>query len=167
MSILTEAVARMLLAPALMAAAAILIKSYADVGDGFSAGVVVSLAIAVQYLVLGARRTEREMPLLRHAPRLAVLGLLIALASGFFPLLGGEAIFSHEPAPGTEPIHIGTLELMTPVVFDIGVFLLVAGGLIALIHHLAEPPEANAAEVAVPDANAAEPMATETEKPRR
>lgn len=141
MSILTQAVARILVAPALMAAAAILIKSYGDIGDGFSAGVVVSLVIAVQYLVFGARRTERELPFLRHAPRVTVAGILIALASGFFPLLGGEAMFSHQPPPGEEPIHIGTLELMTPVLFDIGVFLLVAGGLTALIHHLAEPPE--------------------------
>lgn len=143
MSILTEAVARMLLAPALMAAAAILIKSYADVGDGFSAGVVVSLVIAVQYLVFGAERTEREMPLLRHAPRVTVAGILIALASGFFPLAAGRPIFSHEPAPGEPPIHIGTLELMTPVLFDVGVFLLVSGGFIALIHHLAQPPESS------------------------
>lgn len=141
MSILTQAVARILLAPALMAAAAILIKSYADIGDGFSAGVVVSLVVAVQYLVFGARRTEREMPLLRHAPRVTVAGILISLASGFFPLVTGGPIFSHQPPPGETPIHIGTLELMTPVLFDVGVFLLVAGGLIALIHHLAEPPE--------------------------
>lgn len=141
MSILTQAVARILLAPALMVAAAILIKSYADIGDGFSAGVIVSLAVAVQYLVFGIRRTEQEMPLLRHAPRVTVVGILVALASGFFPLLTGGAIFSHQPTPGEEPIHIGTLELMTPVLFDIGVFLLVAGGLIGLIHHLAAPPE--------------------------
>lgn len=142
MSVLTQAVARILVGPALMAAAAILIKGYGDIGDGFSAGVVVSLVVAVQYLVFGARRTEHELPLLRYAPRVTVAGILIALASGFFPLITGNAIFSHQPAPGQSPIHIGTLELMTPVLFDVGVFMLVAGGLIALIHHLAEPPEA-------------------------
>ena len=141
MSILTEAVARLLLAPALMAAAAMLVKGYVDIGDGFSAGVVVSLAVAVQYLALGAERTEREIPLLRHAPRVAVAGILIALAAGFFPLLAGDSPFSHEPPPGEKPIHVGTLELMTPVLFDVGVFLLVAGSLIALLHLLAAPPE--------------------------
>lgn len=150
MSILTQAVARILLAPALMAAAAILIKSYGDVGDGFSAGVVVSLVIAVQYLVFGARRTEQEMPFLRHAPRITIAGIMVALVSGFFPLFTGDAVFSHQPAPGEHPIHIGTLELMTPVLFDIGVFMLVAGGFIALIHHLAEPPEPDAGDSAGP-----------------
>jgi multicomponent Na+:H+ antiporter subunit B len=145
-SILTEAVARLLLAPALMVAAAMLVKGYVDIGDGFSAGVVVSLAVAVQYLVLGRGRTEEEIPLLRHAPRVAVAGILVALVAGFFPLVSGEAVFSHEPGPGVEPVHFGTLELMTPVLFDIGVFLLVSGALIALIHHLAEPPDQETGE---------------------
>lgn len=141
MTVLTEAIARLLLAPSLMVAAAILVKGYADVGDGFSAAVVVALAVACQYLALGAARAEEELPLLRHAPQVAIAGLLIALASGFFPLLFGRPIFSHEPAPGDRVIHVGRLELMTPVLFDLGVFLLVAGALIALIHHLAWPPE--------------------------
>lgn len=141
MTILTESVARLLLAPSLMVAAAILVKGYADVGDGFSAAVIVALAVALQYLALGAARAEEELPLLRHAPRVAIAGILIALASGFFPLLFGRAIFSHEPGPGESVIHIGRLELITPVAFDVGVFLLVAGALISLIHHLAQPPE--------------------------
>lgn len=141
MTPLTETVARLLLAPALMVAFAILVKGYVDVGDGFSAAVVVVLAVALQYLVLGAQRAEAEIPLLRHAPRIAVAGLLIALAAGFFPLLFGDPLFSHEPGVGERPVRVGRLELMTPVLFDVGVFLLVAGALIALVHHLAQPPE--------------------------
>lgn len=144
MTILTEAVARLLLAPSLMVAAAILVKGYVDVGDGFAAAVVVALAVACQYLALGARRAEEELPLLRFAPRAAIAGLLIALASGFFSVLLGRAPFTHEPAVGARPIHIGRLELMTAVSFDVGVFLLVGGALIALVHHLAEPPELEA-----------------------
>jgi hypothetical protein len=34
---------------------------------------------------------------------------------------------THAPLPGTPVIHLGTLELLTAVVFDVGVFLLVAG----------------------------------------
>lgn len=141
MSVLTEAVARLLLAPALMVAAAFLVKGYVDVGDGFSAGVIVALAVACQYLALGAQRTEEEIPLLRHAPRFAVAGILIALASGFYPVLSGEAPFTHDPAPGERPIRIGRLELMTAVLFDVGVFLLVTGALLSLLHLLAQPPE--------------------------
>lgn len=145
-SILTEAVARLLLAPSLMVAAAILVKGYVDVGDGFSAAVIVTLAVALQYLTIGARRVEEEIPLLRFAPQTAVAGILIALGSGFFGLLFGDPVFTHAPAVGVRPIHIGTLELMTPVLFDVGVFLLVAGALISLVHHLAQPPEEDDAE---------------------
>lgn len=140
MSILSEAVTRLLLAPALMVAAATLVKGYVDIGDGFSAGVIVGLAVAVQYQVMGSRRIEAEIPLLRHARVVAVAGALVALFAGFFPLFTGEAIFSHEPAPGVSPVLIGTLELMTPVLFDFGIFLIVSGSLIALIHYLAAPP---------------------------
>lgn len=140
-TVLTEAIARLLLAPSLMVAAAILVKGYVDVGDGFAAAVVVSLAVALQYLALGATRAEEELPLLRFAPKTAIAGLLIALFSGFFSVMSGGAPFSHEPAVGERVVRIGRLELMTAVSFDVGVFLLVAGALIALIHHLAEPPE--------------------------
>jgi hypothetical protein len=34
-------------------------------------------------------------------------------------------------------IHIGTLELITAMAFDVGVFLLVVGSLSMLVHHLA------------------------------
>jgi multisubunit Na+/H+ antiporter MnhB subunit len=69
-------------------------------------------------------------------------GLLLALAVGFLPLLSGQPIFTHWPGPGVHPTRIGTLEMLTAVVFDIGVFLLVVGVLVILVHQLAddEPP---------------------------
>ena len=44
----TRVVARMLLAPILVVALAILVKGFVDVGDGFSAGVVAALGILLQ-----------------------------------------------------------------------------------------------------------------------
>ena len=75
--------------------------------------------------------------MLRHAPKLAVGGLLLALASGFFPLLWGEPLVSHRPSPGEHVVTIGALELFTPLVLDIGVFLLVVGVLTVLLHQMA------------------------------
>jgi hypothetical protein len=37
-----------------------------------------------------------------------------------------------------EPTKIGTLEVLTAVAFDIGVFLLVVGVLVVLVHQLAD-----------------------------
>jgi multisubunit Na+/H+ antiporter MnhB subunit len=137
-----RAVARVLLPPSVVVAAAIIVKGYSDVGDGFSAGVIVALAVSLQYLALGRRGAEATLPLLRRAPATAVAGLLLALAVGFFPVLRGRPLFSHLPPPGAHPITIGTLELTTAVLFDVGVFLLVVGVLGVLVHQLAGPGEA-------------------------
>jgi multicomponent Na+:H+ antiporter subunit B len=136
-TIAVRAIARLVLAPSAVVAAAIMVKGYSDVGDGFSAGVIVALAVSLQYVARGARETEAALPLLRLAPIVAVMGLLLALAVGFYPLLGGQPIFTHWPPPGTSPPRIGTLEVLTAVVFDIGVFLLVVGVLVVLVHLLA------------------------------
>jgi multisubunit Na+/H+ antiporter MnhB subunit len=136
-STVLDVVAPRLLGPAVMVASAIIVKGYTDVGDGFSAGVIVALAIALRYITFGTERAERSLPILRRAPVVAVCGLLIALADGFLPVLAGDPPFTHRPGPGEEVVKIGTLELISAVVFDIGVFLLVCGALVTLVHQLA------------------------------
>ena len=137
MSVVVEVVAPRLLGPAVMFAAAIIVKGYTDVGDGFSAGVVVALALAVRYVTWGTERTERSLPILRHAPAIAAFGLLAALAVGFFGIVAGDPPFTHRPGPGEDVVKLGTLELITAVAFDLGLFLLVTASLVVLIHHLA------------------------------
>lgn len=132
-------VARQLPGPSLMVAASLIVKGYAEVGDGFAAGVIVALAIALTYIAVGAEGAEAALPMLRHTPKLAVGGLLLALASGFFPLALGQPPVTHRPGPGEHVTKIGALELFTPLLFDIGVFLLVVGVLTMLLHHLARP----------------------------
>lgn len=137
MSPILSVIAPRLLGPALMVGLAVIIKGYADVGDGFSAAVIVTLAVSLRYVTLGWERAERSLPVLRHAPVVAIAGLLIALAVGFFPMLQGNPPFTHVPGIGEPVTKIGTLELITPVAFDLGLFLLVTGSLIVLVHHLA------------------------------
>ena len=139
-TVLTRMVARLLLVPVLMVAAAILIKGYVDVGDGFAAGVIAALGVLLQYLAFGRAAVERVLPV-RHAPKLAIGGLLVALAVAFIPVLGGQAPLQHAPAPEAEVIHLGTLELLTAVAFDAGVFALVLGMVVATIHLIASTVE--------------------------
>jgi multisubunit Na+/H+ antiporter MnhB subunit len=142
-NVIIEVIGPRLLGPSLMVAAAIIVKGYTDVGDGFSAGVIVALAVAIRYVALGTERSERTLPVLRHTPVVAAAGLLIVLATGFFPVLLGKPPLSHVPGPGEDVTKIGTLELITPVLFDLGLFVLVAGVLIVLIHQLAILVEAD------------------------
>ena len=142
MSTVIDVVAPRLLGPAVMVAAAIIVKGYSDVGDGFSAGVIVALAIALRYVTFGSERTERSLRVLAHAPGVAACGLLLALAVGFLPVAAGDPPFTHRPVPGVEVVKVGTLELISAVAFDVGVFLLVCGVLVTLVHHLARLVEA-------------------------
>jgi multisubunit Na+/H+ antiporter MnhB subunit len=136
-TVIVQKVARGLLGPAVIVAAALIVRSYTDIGDGFSAGVVVALAVGLQYIALGPERAEAELPVLRHAPVAIVAGLLLSLAVGFLPVAAGEPPFTNHPHAGSHAVTVGTLELITAVAFDVGVFLLVAGVLVVLLHQIA------------------------------
>jgi multicomponent Na+:H+ antiporter subunit B len=140
-SAIVRVVAWLLLGPSGVVAAGLIVKGYAEVGDGFGAGVIVSLAIALSYLAVGIAGTETDVPMLRHAPAIAIGGMLLALGSGFFPVVLGEPPVTHRPRPGEHVVKIGTLELFTPLIFDVGIFLLVVGVLTVLLHQLAHPEE--------------------------
>jgi multisubunit Na+/H+ antiporter MnhB subunit len=129
---LTRTVAKLLFLPSLMIAVATLVKGYADVGDGFTAGVIAGLAVLLQVIVLGRDEVERMLPL-RWAPRLAFAGIALALLDALAPLAFGQPVMTHLPPANVKPIHLGSLELLTAVVFDIGVFLLVFGFSVAAI----------------------------------
>lgn len=139
--VIATVVARLLLAPSIMVAFALIVKGYAEVGDGFAAGVLVGLAISLRYVAMGPDDTERGMPGLRHAPRVMIGGLLIVLCSCFFPLLRGEPPVSHLPAPGDHVVTVGALEVFTPFALDIGIFLLVVGGITVLMHQFSRPQD--------------------------
>jgi multisubunit Na+/H+ antiporter MnhB subunit len=137
MTIMTRAIARMLLLPIFMVATAILVKGYAEVGDGFGAGIIATLGILLQYTALGSDEA-RTLPPVRVAPALGLTGLVIALLVAFVPVLRGDAIMTHSPPPGAAVIHLGTVEILTAVAFDIGVFLLVFGFAVGTIDLIAQ-----------------------------
>ncbi len=141
--VIVRGVARLLLTPSIAVAAALLVKGSAEVGDGFSAGMIISLTISLQYVAMGTSATERTLPLLRFSPALVLGGLLLALATAFFPLAWGEPPLSHKPGPGESVPTVGTLELFTPLAFDVAILLLVVGVLTTILHQFAntEPEE--------------------------
>ncbi len=139
-SVLTQTLARLLLAPILVVAVAVLVKGYADVGDGFAAGVIAALGILLQYVAFGRAEAERLLPI-RLVPAGAFAGLIGALAVAFWPALRGDALLEHLPPAGAEVTHLGTLELLTAVLFDVAVFLLVLGAVVGIIHAIARVAE--------------------------
>jgi multisubunit Na+/H+ antiporter MnhB subunit len=123
---MTQIVCRVLFVPTLMVAFATLIKGYADPGDGFAAGVIAALAFLMQFVAFGERQVRHALHT-QFAPYVAQAGLALALLVTFVPVLWGEPPLTHYPPPGAPVVHLGTLELLSAVAFDIGVFMLVVG----------------------------------------
>jgi multisubunit Na+/H+ antiporter MnhB subunit len=139
---MTRVVARLLLAPTLITAVAILVKGYVQIGDGFSAGAVAALGILMQYLAFGREEVERTLPV-KGIGKLPYLGLLIGLTIAIVPLFLGDPLLTQYPPPGADVIYLGTLELITAVAFDLGIFLVVLGygtGIISLVSRLIDDP---------------------------
>ena len=140
MTVMTRALARLLLPVTMMVAAAILIKGYADVGDGFSAGIIASLGVLLQYVSYGPA-LPGKLAVVRHAPTIALVGLAISLAVTFLPVFFGKPVLTHWPPSGEHVIHIGSVELISAVAFDIGVFLVVFGFTVGVIDLIARTIE--------------------------
>lgn len=135
-TILTQTVARLLVAPTFAVAAAILVKGYADVGDGFSAGAIAALGLLLQYVALGSDEVEERLPVRFVAP-LTFAGLLGALVVAAVPLALGDPILTHRPLPGGDVVELGTLELVSAVAFDVAIFVLVLGAAAGIIRTIA------------------------------
>ncbi|MFN8678427.1 MAG: MnhB domain-containing protein [Thermomicrobiales bacterium] len=123
---MTQRISRLLFAPTLMVAFAVLIKGYVGAGDGFAAGIIAGMAFAMQFVAFGERNVRRSLHT-RYAPVVAMCGLALALACTFLPVLRGLPLLTHWPPPDAKVLHFGTVEILTAVAFDVGVFLLVVG----------------------------------------
>jgi len=121
-----QSAARILLVPGWVIAIAMTLKGYVDIGDGFSGGVIAALVMLLQGLAFGADELERIW-IVRYSSVLSFVGLALALGTAFTPLLFGEPLFTHWPPMNESAVHFGVLEIITPVLFDIGVFLVVYG----------------------------------------
>lgn len=124
--VLTRYVAALLLGPIAVVALAVLVKGYSGPGDGFSAGAIAALGLALQYVVFGKDEVLRWLPVNLIRPA-AFMALLVALAVTAVPVALGDPLLTHYPAPGDDVIHVGKLELITAVAYDTAIFVLVLG----------------------------------------
>lgn len=133
---LTVLVSRLVTAPILMYAAATLVRGYSGVGDGFAAGLIAALAVLLQYPALSPAAARRLLPVDR-ARAVARVGLLGAIVLAIAPLAWGDPPLTHQPRPGTEPGHIGSIELTTAFAFDVAICVLVVGVVVTIFDALA------------------------------
>lgn len=134
-SLILRTATRLLFTLLLLFSIFILLRGHNEPGGGFIAGLVTGGAFvlyAMAYDVDTARRALRIEPL-----ALIGLGLLLAAGSGFLPLFSGEPFLTGKWISldwlDAEPIKLGS-----PVIFDIGVYLVVVGASLTIILTLAE-----------------------------
>jgi multicomponent Na+:H+ antiporter subunit B len=137
-SLILMTTARYLLPLMLLFSVYLLLRGHDGPGGGFIGGLVASIAFslyALAYDVAQARRTLRVDPHLLIAG-----GLLAALASGMFSLVFRKPFLTGLWA-GRELPALG--KVGTPLLFDMGVYLVVIGVVLIIIFELAEAPEDN------------------------
>jgi len=125
-SLIFSTVSRLLVGLMLLFSLFLLWRGHNEPGGGFIGGLVAAAALIVHGLAEGPEVMRR---LLRFDPRsLVLVGLLSALLAGILPLLTGKSFLT-----GLW-IFIGAtatdkgLAIGTPLLFDIGVYLVVVGG---------------------------------------
>jgi multicomponent K+:H+ antiporter subunit A len=124
-------IARLLLPLAVLVSIYLFLRGHNQPGGGFIAGLVLALALILQYVANGRQWVEQR---LRTDFRAWVgVGLLIAGAAGIGSWLLGAPFLTSTYAYWTVPV-LGAIPLASAVVFDLGVYLTVVGAtMIALV----------------------------------
>lgn len=134
-SLILRTAASFLLPLLLVFSVFLLLRGHNLPGGGFIGGLVASSAFVV-YLFAFDSGAARE--LLRVDPRTLVgTGLMLAGLSGVPAVFLGQAFFTGQWLMLDLPV-LGELKLSTPLVFDIGVYLVVLGSVMAIVISLAE-----------------------------
>lgn len=132
-SIILSTAIRLLLPLLLIFSVFLLLRGHNEPGGGFVGGLVASAAIVLYALAEGVVKARR---LLKIDPQILIGGgVLLSLLSGTLPLLFGQPFLTGFWLPWPLPVlgHVGT-----PLVFDVGVYLLVAGMALLIVLSLME-----------------------------
>lgn len=133
-SIIFSAAARLLFWAMLTASLVILWRGHNEPGGGFVGGLVAAMAFAVVALsgsVDAARRLLRV-----HPVALAGLGVVLAVLSGLPGMAVGAGFLAHQWL-----IFGNGFKLGTTLIFDVGVYCTVMGGMLCLIFRLYDDKE--------------------------
>ena len=125
---------RLLLPLAVLVSVYFFLRGHNAPGGGFVAGLVMSVALLLQYIVSGTEWVEEHLRI--YPRRWIAVGLLLALATG------AGAIVLHYPFLTTHTAHVtlpvlGELHIPSALFFDTGVFALVLGSTMLILTSLA------------------------------
>jgi NADH:ubiquinone oxidoreductase subunit 5 (subunit L)/multisubunit Na+/H+ antiporter MnhA subunit/multisubunit Na+/H+ antiporter MnhB subunit len=128
--------ARIVLPFALLVALAHILYAGSAPGDGFTAGVIAGLAIALWYIIFGYEAVKTQLRWL-HPPVYIGVGLVLALGNALLPLLFGREFFAF-----TYLVSLpADIKVASTTLFEIGIFLSVFGGISAIMEAITHPLE--------------------------
>lgn len=128
-SLIMRTAARILMPLLLLYGLFLLLRGHNAPGGGFAGGLVVAAAYCFSAFAFGVTAARRA--LIVEPSRLIGAGLLLALGSGLLPLLFARPFLA---AQWFAP----SLGLGTPLIFDLGVFLVVVGVVLTMTFTLGE-----------------------------
>jgi multicomponent K+:H+ antiporter subunit A len=127
-------VTRVLLPLALVVSLYILLRGHNEPGGGFIAGLLVGIALVMQYMASGFAWADRRVRFDYHA--LIGAGVLLAGVTGMGAWYGDAPFLTSGYRYFHLPI-VGEVELATAMAFDVGVFLTVVGVVMLSLANLA------------------------------
>ena len=115
------------------------LRGHNQPGGGFIAGLVLTIPLLLQYMLLGSRYVESRLGF--DYVRLIGIGLLVALVGGIAPMLMGYPFLTSGHADPALPL-IGSVPLASALVFDTGVYMVVFGGAMLILSMMGDikPP---------------------------
>lgn len=126
---------------ALVIAATHMMYGHDQPGDGFTAGVIISLAVGFWYVVFGYYQTRRRLPWLKAAPLIGSGLLLVVVAGTIAALVNGHFL---SPVDFGEnwglPLSTG-FHLSTAFLFEVAICLAVVGSMVYMLNTLGHPGE--------------------------
>ncbi|APX91217.1 monovalent cation/H+ antiporter subunit A (plasmid) [Brevirhabdus pacifica] len=124
---------RVMMPIAILVGVYIFLRGHNQPGGGFVAGLVVSIALLMQYMASGFAWTQSRQKIEYHA--MIGWGVVIAGLTGAGAWLGGKPFLTS----GYDYFHfppIEEFELATAMLFDLGVFLAVLGAVMLMLYSL-------------------------------
>ena len=125
---------RLMLPLATVVAVYMFMRGHNEPGGGFVAGLILSIALLLQYIVSGSQWVEAHLQLFPR--RWLAVGLLASLVTGTGALLFGYPFLTTHTAHLHLPV-LGEIHVASALFFDVGVFSVVVGSTILLLIALA------------------------------
>jgi multicomponent Na+:H+ antiporter subunit B len=134
-SLILQSATRFILPVLLLFSVFLLLRGHHEPGGGFVGGLVAAAAYALYAIAFGVPAAREALRL--ESRTLIGAGLLVAMASGLVAFALGQPFMTGQWF-AIDVAGLGTVDIGTPLAFDLGVYITVVGISLTIIFTLAE-----------------------------